>query len=145
MHAHVCTHVPCPLPIAPQVSAIFGASLEVMISVFAEQPWGGAGGEPSVFHCADAFATLCVVDLQVRTRGVAPAHAPCVMCAGGGASGCVARHAKTAASFAACALLASGPAAAYPLPAGASHAGRQAAIPGAARRVHCAVLSSECM
>ncbi|WIA38284.1 hypothetical protein OEZ86_001624 [Tetradesmus obliquus] len=54
------------LYITAQVSAIFGASLEVMISVFGETPADG-----NVFHCADAFATLVVTDLQG-----APTHIP---------------------------------------------------------------------
>jgi acyl-CoA hydrolase len=45
-----------------QVAAIFGSSLEVMISVFGEKPHEGR-----VFHCADAFATVVVVDQQVRS------------------------------------------------------------------------------
>jgi acyl-CoA hydrolase len=42
-----------------QVTAIFSSSLEVMISVFGETPSTGR-----VFHCADAFATIVVVDAQ---------------------------------------------------------------------------------
>eukprot|EP00775_Hariotina_reticulata_P000986 gene986-1313_t len=49
------------LYITAQVAAIFGSSLEVMISVFGEKPHEGR-----VFHCADAFATVVVVDQQGR-------------------------------------------------------------------------------
>jgi acyl-CoA thioesterase 11 len=40
-----------------QVSAAFGSSLEVAVSVFAESPREGR-----VFHCADAYVTVVVVD-----------------------------------------------------------------------------------
>ncbi|MEW5306635.1 MAG: hypothetical protein WDW36_009089 [Sanguina aurantia] len=53
--------------ITAQVSATFGSSLEVMISVHGEDP---AVGE--VFHCADAFLTLVTVD----ARG-SPVLVPC--------------------------------------------------------------------
>ncbi|GLC42537.1 hypothetical protein PLESTB_001111000 [Pleodorina starrii] len=71
------------LYITAQVTAIFGSSLEVMVSVFGESPYagagssgaataaaaaasdgdgGGGGGEYGIFHCADAFVTVVAVD-----------------------------------------------------------------------------------
>ncbi|EFJ48871.1 hypothetical protein VOLCADRAFT_104598 [Volvox carteri f. nagariensis] len=73
------------LYITAQVTAIFGSSLEVMVSVFGESPYAGAGssavkaaeaaaaaaegpngggGEEGggIFHCADAFVTVVAVD-----------------------------------------------------------------------------------
>ncbi|GIL77220.1 hypothetical protein Vretifemale_6713 [Volvox reticuliferus] len=69
------------LYITAQVTAIFGSSLEVMVSVFGESPYSGAGssgaaagkelGDGScrpgaddcgIFHCADAFVTVVAVD-----------------------------------------------------------------------------------
>jgi acyl-CoA hydrolase len=44
-----------------QVTAIFETSLEVMVSVCAETPQVG-----EVFHCADAYATVVVVDHNCR-------------------------------------------------------------------------------
>jgi len=44
-----------------QCSAAFGSSLEVAVSVFAESPREGR-----VFHCADAFVTVVVVDGRGR-------------------------------------------------------------------------------
>ena len=43
--------------IAAQVTAIFGTSMEVMISVCGERL-----DQASVFHCGDAFATVVLVD-----------------------------------------------------------------------------------
>ncbi len=42
---------------------MFGSSLEVMISVFGENPAEGV-----VFHCADAFATLAMVGPEGMPR-----------------------------------------------------------------------------
>lgn len=56
--------MPLPLPLPRlQVTAVFGSSLEVMISVFGESPAEGV-----VFHCADAFATLVMVGPEGRPR-----------------------------------------------------------------------------
>ncbi len=49
-------HTPYTHPLT-QVSAIFGSSLEVMISVHGESPHQGA-----MFRCGDAFATIVSVD-----------------------------------------------------------------------------------
>lgn len=46
-----------------QVTAIWGSSLEVMVSVHAERPVGGTGEQ---FHCADAFFTVVSVDQAGR-------------------------------------------------------------------------------
>eukprot|EP00877_Chromochloris_zofingiensis_P005033 jgi/Chrzof1/14530/Cz09g06070.t1 len=51
------THVGDILYVTAQVTAIFETSLEVMISVFGETPKTGQS-----FHCADAYATVVVVD-----------------------------------------------------------------------------------
>ncbi|KAG2491478.1 hypothetical protein HYH03_010263 [Edaphochlamys debaryana] len=71
------------LYVTAQVSAIFGSSLEVMVSVFGESPYAGAGssaagadasgggagptaggtsGSGQIFHCADAYVTVVAVD-----------------------------------------------------------------------------------
>ncbi|GMH39377.1 hypothetical protein BSKO_07275 [Bryopsis sp. KO-2023] len=53
--------------ISSQVTAVFGTSMEVMVTVYGEDPWVG-----ETFHCADAFATVVCVD-----AGGKPAQIPC--------------------------------------------------------------------
>jgi acyl-CoA hydrolase len=54
---------PRPPPPPWQVSAVFGSSLEVMVSVFGETP-----SEGEVFHCADALATVVLVGQDGEPR-----------------------------------------------------------------------------